>query len=216
VTDREILDSQYNSVHCRGAERIAYDDVDGLVDGIEQAVKSGDERKFVYAYWPHYDAASHPHGCESPQALREIEIIDAAFGELVRRLRGTDSAIVATADHGFVDVSRDEALELPASFLCQLRYPLCGERRVVYCHVHSPDAFASQARDWLEDRAEVIRSSRLIEDGWLGPGTPHPRIAERVGDVTLMMKGRYTVKDWLASRAGCTSATTAARTRTRC
>jgi len=197
VTCRDIVDSQYNAVHCRGAERIAYDDVDGLVAGIEQAVKSGGERKFVYAYWPHYDAASHPHGCESPQALREIEIIDAAFGELVRGLAGTDSVIVATADHGFVDVSRDESLELPPALLPQLRFPLCGERRVVYCHVHSPDAFVSQAQEWLGDRGEAFRSSKLVEDGWLGPGEPHPRIAERIGDVTLMMKGRYTVKDWL-------------------
>jgi hypothetical protein len=197
VTYGEIVNSQYNSVHCRGAERIAYDDADGLVAGIEQAVKSGGERKFIYAYWPHYDAASHPHGCESPQALCEIEIIDAAFGELVRRLEGTDSVIVATADHGFVDVAPEESLELPPSLLPQLRFPLCGERRVVYCHVHSPDAFLSSAREWLGDKAEVIRSKRLVDEGWLGPGEPHPRIAERIGDVTLMMKGRYTVKDWL-------------------
>ena len=197
VTYRDIADSQYNSVHCRGAERIAYDDVDGLVAGIERAVKSGGERKFVYAYWPHYDAASHPHGCESPQALREIEIIDAAFGELVRRLAGTDSAIIATADHGFVDVAPEESLELPPELLPQLRFPLCGERRVVYCHVHSPDTFASQAQQWLGDRGRVLRSSKLVEEGWLGPGEAHPRIAERIGDVTLMMNGRYTVKDWL-------------------
>ena len=197
VTYREIVDSQYNSVHCRGAERMAYEDVDGLVASIEQAVKSGKERKFVYAYWPHYDATSHPHGCESPQALRALEIIDGAFGELVRRLEGTDSVIVATADHGFVDVSPEESLELPPSFLSQLRFPLCGERRVVYCHVHSPGRFMEEAQAWLGERGDVVPSERLVTDGWLGPGEPHPRIAERIGDVTLMMKDRYTVKDWL-------------------
>src|SRR4051794_14907245 len=79
VTHSDIVNSHYNTVHCQGAERMAYDDAAGLVDGIERAVKSGDERKFVYAYWPDYDATSHPNGCESPQALRELEIIDAAF-----------------------------------------------------------------------------------------------------------------------------------------
>ena len=197
VTHRDIVDSQYNSVHCKGAERIAYEDVEGLVAGVQRAAKSGDERKFVYAYWPHYDATSHPHGCESPQALRALEIIDAAFGDMVRGLAGTDSVIIATADHGFVDVQPEESLELPAAFLSQLRFPLCGERRVVYCHVHSPERFMNEAQAWLGDRGKAIPSSRLVEDGWLGPGKPHPRIAERIGDVTLMMNGRYTVKDWL-------------------
>jgi len=42
------------------------------------------------------------------------------------------------------------------------------------------------------------------------------RIDERVGDVTLVMRGHYTVKDWTpGSRGTCTSATTAARAKTR-
>src|SRR5690349_17463900 len=59
VTHRDIIDSQYNVRHCRGAERYPYASVDELVAGVEAAVKSSDERKFVYAYWPEYDATSH-------------------------------------------------------------------------------------------------------------------------------------------------------------
>src|SRR6185295_9197695 len=93
VTYRDIVDSQYNSVHCRGAERLAYGNADELVAQIERAVKSSDERKFIYAYWPHYDAVSHRFGCESPQAAREFETIDAAFCVVLRRLAGTDSMV---------------------------------------------------------------------------------------------------------------------------
>src|SRR3954471_3990049 len=149
VTYREIIDSQYNSVHCRGAERLAYSTADELVAQVEQAVKSGNERKFVYAYWPHYDAISHRYGCESAQAAREFETIDAAFAALLRRLAGTDTVVVTTSDHGFVDVPPGESLELPAALFPALKFPLCGERRVVYCHVHAPADFAKRAQDWL-------------------------------------------------------------------
>ena len=27
-------------------------------------------------------------------------------------------------------------------------------------------------------------------------GTPHPSFAERIGDVALLMNGRFTIKDW--------------------
>src|SRR5579859_268381 len=197
VTYRDIIDSQYNSVHCRGAERLAYSNAAELVALVEQAVKSGDERKFVYAYWPHYDAISHRFGSESAQAAREFETIDTAFGALLRRLAGTDTIVVATSDHGFIDVPPEDSLELPAAFFPALKFPLCGERRVVYCHVHAPDDFAKRAQDWLEDKADVMPSRRLVDEGWFGPGEPHPRFDERIGDVALVMRNRYTVKDWI-------------------
>ena len=196
VTYREIVDSQYNRVLCRGAERLAYGTAEEFVAQLERAVKSGPERKFIYAYWPHYDAVSHHHGCESAEAAKQFAIVDQAFAEVLQRLAGTETTIVATADHGFIDVAPEESLELPAAFFPQLKFPLCGERRIAYCHVHAPAEFARRAQEWLGERAHVMPSERLVQDGWLGPGEPHPLLRERIGDVALMMRGRYTVKDW--------------------
>jgi hypothetical protein len=196
VTYKDIIDSEYNQCHCRGAQRLAYETLEELVAQIEAAVKSVPEPKFVYAYWPLYDMVSHRHGAESAEALAELARIDGAFGALLGRLAGTESVVLATADHGFVDVAPDESLELPASLAAMLRFPLCGERRVAYCHVQDSAVFMDQARTWLQDRADVMPSARLVHDGWFGPGTPHPRLDERIGDVALVMHGRYTVKDW--------------------
>jgi hypothetical protein len=198
VSHVDIIESQYNLRHCRGAERRAYDTLERLVEEVAAAVKSGPERKFVYAYWPEYDATSHRHGSESAEAARELERIDRAFGELVARLSGTETMIIATADHGFIDVPLERSLELPPALAAMLRFPLCGERRVVYCHVHDAEGFLKKAQDWLRDRAEVMPSAALVAQGWFGPGEPHPRFAERVGDVALMMNDGYTVKDWVA------------------
>src|SRR5438093_1213573 len=95
-----------------------------------------------------------------------------------------------------IAVAPEEPLELPAELAAMLRFPLCGERRVAYCYVHSPAQFMDRARHWLGDRADVRPSRELLREGWFGPGTPHPRIDERVGDVALVMRGRYTVKGW--------------------
>jgi hypothetical protein len=197
VTDERIAGSEYNVRHCRGAEVRAYRDVGELVSLVAAAVKSGGDRKFVYAYWPDYDAASHQYGCESPEALAKLAEVDAAFGKLAAALSGTDSVLIATADHGFLDCPREDCLELPAGLTAQLRFPLCGERRVAFCHVHAPGDFLSRARDWLADRADVLPSGSLAEEGWFGPGAPHPRFAERIGDVAILMKGAGTLKDWL-------------------
>ena len=197
VTARDIVDSAYNLRHCDGAERRAYDTTERLVSEIETAVKSGPERKFIYAYWPNYDQISHRHGSESREAFAEFTRIDEAFGALLRRLSGTDSVVIATADHGFIDVAPEDCLVPPPAIASSLRFPLCGERRVAYCHVDSTASFIGKAQDWLGERADVLPSAQLVEEGWFGPGVPHPRIADRVGDVTLVMKNGYTVKDWL-------------------
>jgi arylsulfatase A-like enzyme len=144
-----------------------------------------------------YDALSHRYGSESAEAFAEFERIDAAFGGLVRRLAGTGSLVLATADHGFIDVSPGESLELPEVLASRLRLPLCGERRVAYCHVHDAGDFIARAKDFFRERADIFDSRKLVEDGWFGPGAPHARFAERIGDVALVMRGRYTVKDWI-------------------
>jgi hypothetical protein len=196
VTYKDIIDSEYNIRHCRGAQRSAYETLDELVAGIETAVKSSDRRKFIYAYWPVYDMVSHRYGADSAEAFEQFGKIDAVFGELLARLAGTDSLVIATADHGFIDVAPEESLELPASLAPLLRFPLCGERRVAYCHVHDAPLFVQKAKEWLGERADVMPSRRLVDEGWFGPGAPHPRFAERIGDVALVMRGRYAVKDW--------------------
>jgi hypothetical protein len=196
VTHKDIVDSHYNSRYCRGAERVAYETTEELVAAVEAAVKSGAERKFVYAYWPLYDMYSHRYGAASPQAYEQFAKIDAAFGALLQRLAGTDSIVIATADHGFIDVAPEESMELPSALAAALRFPLCGERRIVYCHVHDAASFAQKAKEWLGERADVMPSAEFVAQGWFGPGTPHPRFSERVGDVVLLMRGHYTVKDW--------------------
>jgi hypothetical protein len=197
VTWHDIADSRYNRHHCVGAKMHAYDRASRLGAEIEAIVKSGARRKLVYAYWPEFDRVSHRYGSESPQAYERLQEIDQAFGDLVSRLSGTESVVIATADHGFVDVAPEESLELPASLASLLKFPLCGERRVAYCHVHSRGEFAARAQDWLGERAQVRTSASLVEEGWFGGGTPHPRFGERIGDVALVMNGRHTVKDWI-------------------
>lgn len=202
VSWHEIVHSDYNRHHCGRAERRAYASLEGFVLEVERAVKSGTERKFVYAYWPAFDTLAHKHGVASAEVASHFALLDGAFGELLSRLAGTDSIVVATADHGFVDSGPAEshALESAPGLSALLKFPLCGERRVVFCHVQEGRAaeFMQRARDWLGDRAEVRASRELAEEGWFGPGREHPRFAERIGDVALLMREHHTVKDWVA------------------
>jgi len=200
VSHRPIVDSDYSLHHCGRAERRAYDKLEGMVGETVAAVKSGSEPKFIYAYWPEFDALSHRFGNGSVPTRAHFMAVDAAFGELMDRLAGTETLVVASADHGFVDSVGEDALEFTDApgLAGLLRYPLCGESRVAFCHVQEgrEREFMQRASDWLGERAQVRPSRELAEEGWFGGGDAHPRFAERIGDVALVMNGRATVKDW--------------------
>jgi hypothetical protein len=195
VTWKVIVDATYNAFHCGRAERLSYDSLEGFVAQVDAAVRSGPGRKFIYAYWPEFDALSHQHGVGSAEVRAHFAALDGALGQLLGRLAGSDTTLVLTADHGFVDVPAAEAIDLPPSLAAQLRFPLCGERRVAFCHVHDRNVFIEQTKEFLGERADVRSSRELIDEGWFGGGRPHPRFAERIGDVAIVMRGRGTVKD---------------------
>ena len=119
----------------------------------------------------------------------------------MKRLSGTDTALILTADHGFVDCPAEYTLD-PAdnpALAALLARPLTGERRVAFCHVRegSRNEFAQRAAEWLDGKADVLPGETPLEEGWFGGGDRHPQIAARAGDFVLMMREPYTIKDWL-------------------
>jgi hypothetical protein len=116
-------------------------------------------------------------------------------------LEGSGSTVVVTADHGIVDASAGSQIELDKhpALAESLVLPLCGEPRVAYCYVH-PDKveqFERYVRSELAEQTQLFKSRQLVEEGWFGPGEPHPRLLDRVGHYVLVMRENYAIKDWL-------------------
>jgi hypothetical protein len=201
VSQRRIVDSDYSRHFGGGAERRSYDHLSELVEAVVAAVRAGPERKYVYAYYPDFDAVAHRHGVGSTQAAARLQAVDAAFAELLRRLSGTDTALVVSADHGFIDTPAHEALDLERypELAALLERPLSGEPRVAFCHVRpgAAETFVARAAALLEDYADVRASAELVRAGWFGPGVEHPQLRARIGDVALVMKRHATLKDHL-------------------
>jgi hypothetical protein len=201
VSYRPIVDSTYNQFFCGRAHRYAYDDLAGLVAQTEATVKSGDGRKFIYTYYPEFDTTSHRFGVASAETAAVFAAIDASFGELLQRLSGTDTALVVTADHGFIDCPAEYALDTAdrPELAALLARPLTGERRVAFCHVlpGKQAEFHALATEWLEGKADVLPGRMPLDEGWFGRGDLHPNIADRAGDFVLLMRDSCTIKDWV-------------------
>lgn len=201
VAPERILHSDFNAAHAGRAELRGYATAAQMFGTITAVARHATERTYVYAYWSELDHLAHEHGIGSLAVRAHLAELDDAFGRFLAHLAGSETTVIVTADHGFLDVPPERNLELDAhpGLAETLVLPLCGERRAPYCYVH-PDRredFERYVREHLAHACELHESRALIADGWFGLGPPHPRLCERIGHYVLVMKENWTLKDWL-------------------
>ena len=204
VSPERIVDSEFNRAHTGAAQRIGYSSVEQFFDSILNCLRATRQPSYTYAYYADFDSIAHQHGVGSPQADFVLRRFDMAFSAFLRAAAGLDATVLVTADHGFVDSPADRLIELQDHPLLEamLRLPLCGERRAAYCYVRPDQAheFEDYVRRAISEQAWAYRSERLIEEGWFGPGEPHPKLKDRIGD---LVSSNWMIKDCsLAKRLG--------------
>lgn len=194
-----IANSDFNRAHLGCAELVTYQDVDQCFTSIAQSARAQNDRKYIYAYWPGFDSLAHEHGVGSKIVRNHFNELDTRFTQLLTDLADTDTLVVVTADHGFVDVPPERVIQVenhPELKNC-LSVPLCGEPRLAYAYVRAEQrrAFEHYVQQHLSDAVALYPSDELREQNLFGLGQSHPELTSRTGDYTLVMKEGYVIKD---------------------
>lgn len=202
IAPQDIVQTPFNRSLSQGARRLGYRRLEELFLQLRHALASpvSGRPHFIYAYWPDYDSLAHHHGPDSPRASAALKAFEASLASfLAAGLNG--ATLLLTADHGFITAPPERLIrlnELPELYGL-LRRPLSGERRVAYVHLQPgrTEEFAQRARERLGHALWVCSSPALLEAGWFGQGPRHPRLLSRIGDITLILKKDWTLKDSL-------------------
>ncbi len=162
-------------------------------------------RAVAYVYWPGYDSLCHEVGCFHRRTMAHLDEIDAALARLTRALRGTNAALIVTADHGLLDsrpAHRISLREIPGFYDCLAILP-SGDARCVQCFVRPSKVrtFRSLVFQWLEKACVCVPGETLLRSGVLGPGRPHPSLTGRVGDFVLIARADYSFGSHLPGEA---------------
>lgn len=196
-----IADSTFSRHAWAGAKRVGYRGRDELIEAVDAAVREHPDGAFVWAYLPHFDSTSHERGWQSDAAAEVAGRFDQLFERLAQRLAASGALLLATADHGFVDVPAAQQLRLDdyPAIASLLERPLTGEPRVVYCQVRPGchERFEALVREGLGHAFDLVPSGALVQAGWFGPGAVSPRLAGRIGTHTLIGRDRHTLVDRL-------------------
>ena len=201
VSPQPILHSDFNVALSGKAQRHGYETLDEMFAVIAGILRSNAPRSYVYAYWPQLDSLAHEHGIHSDAVAEAFAALDAAFARLLDTAHGSDSLVIVTADHGFIDTTVEATIDLDdhPELRETLLLPLCGEPRMAYAYVRAgrERQFENTVRGRLADRVHLIRSEDVLRQGWLGPGTAHPALQDRLGDYVLIPRGQTILRDWL-------------------
>ena len=201
VSPRHIIHSDFNVALAGKAQRHGYETLEEMFAHIAGILRSAEPRSYVHAYWPQLDSLAHEHGIHSAAVADAFAALDAAFTQLLDVARGSDSLVIVTADHGFIDTTAEQTIDLDdhPGLRETLLLPLCGESRAAYAYVRAgrEAQFEDYVRDRLADKVHLIRSEDVLRQGWLGPGEAHPALRDRLGDYVLLPRGQAILRDWL-------------------
>ncbi|MEJ2579854.1 MAG: alkaline phosphatase family protein, partial [Kineosporiaceae bacterium] len=190
----------------RGGRFVAADTLQARVDATVQAV-SGHRRLsgrgsgcLVYLYWGEVDKSGHVFGCGSWEWGEEVAQADAAVRQLAARL-GPDTLLVTIADHGMVDIGRDDRVDVGTEpvLAAGVRH-VGGEARALhlYCEPGAADDVRAAWTARLGSAVDVASRDQAVRAGWFGPVAP--RNLRRIGDLVVVTRDPIAIVDSRTAR----------------
>lgn len=178
--------------------RLAEDWVAGHRPGKGQVRQGVQTPLLVYLYVDELDKTGHRHGVDSAEWIRMLETLDAEaerFCAGLQRLYGNRAMVLLTADHGMVDIARENRIDLQTleqqeqdELLGAVEH-VAGEPR--FLHLHTAEGREGEVHQaWqraVGDQAWVVQKQEALDAGWFGP--VEERVLPRIGDVLVAVHG---------------------------
>jgi hypothetical protein len=154
-------------------------------------------RQYFWVYTGQIDHYSHYYHPDDERVAAELGEFSRSFEQhFLERLspklrKGT--LVLLTADHGMIITQKSSQRDLRShAGLSSLLHILpTGEHRLMYLFLKP--GRAQQVRDYFDQawpgQFIFLDPAQAIDKGLFGPGTPHPLLAERLGDLIVAARG---------------------------
>jgi hypothetical protein len=199
----EIVDSVLSQMHGRGVAEsfgiVTFADM--LVQMRELLDKRAGERLFINAYWPSIDTLSHYNTWQGTAVSAELSAIfyqlQTEFLDALTEAARQDTAFFIVADHGqaLTPLSHQVFLSDHQNLEKMLFMRPTGEPRVLYlyCKHGCQQAVMDYINTNLGEAMTAVSTQVALEAGLFGPEPFAANVAERLGDVVVIMRGAYSL-----------------------
>jgi hypothetical protein len=172
----------------RGADFRPADSMGALAAQAATALREND-RAFVTVYHGDLDGTGHVFGVTSDAWYNQLAHVDKLAEQLAGALP-SGAALHVTADHGMVDISPEDKIDVDARPELRSGLALLGgepRARHLYARRGAAADLLAAWREVLGDRAWVVSRNEAISEGWFGP--VDAAMASRIGDVVAAAAG---------------------------
>ena len=198
---RDYTPSTYSSVVMDGAELRSFKTLSEALINLGLLLQEQTVPAYLYLYFDRIDMLAHDYGPSAPQTEAEIQtfllVMDYYFERVFQGKKRV--LFLMTADHGQVDVSPQTTIYLnlhrdfaginrflKTNLKGQLLVP-AGSPRDMFLYIKDEllDEAQSFLGQWLEGKADVVKTEYLIEQGYFGPEVSS-RFRERAGNLVIL------------------------------
>lgn len=160
-------------------------------------------KRLIGIYTPEPDHTMHEKGVYAPEAAAKFREVDRELERFASHLP-SDTLLVVTADHGLTDCVTPVMLNEIASIDRCLWMPPAMEGRAsaLYVKPFRRSEFEREFRAVCGEDFLLFPREEALKAGLFGPGTPHPKAEDFLGDYIACAAGkRYLRYDTLSCRA---------------
>lgn len=153
-----------------------------------------DQRAYYYAYWSTIDTLTHRFGADDERLTFEFanffSLFKSIFIDGLTENARKDTLFILTADHGskVTPIYKDFDLRNHEPLKEMLRIQPTCEHRLVFLYIKP--GMEQGVRDYFTDqwgeKFTLIGSQEAFDAKLFGPGTNHPALSERVGDLIVI------------------------------
>lgn len=208
LTNYGTVGSAYSSVVLSGSRIVPYDGSTELALTLKRELEAARGLTYLFVYWNQIDTVEHrfgPHTTESDLEAASISfVLRRGFLDRVGKKTAKQTLVMATADHGQLQIAPEETLRLNSFRKLTQNLARSDDNNLILPWGSSRDVFVRVRESRLEetigylstklrDYAHVVRVEEAITAGLFGINSPVSNFIRRVGDLMILPKGRKTL-----------------------
>jgi predicted AlkP superfamily pyrophosphatase or phosphodiesterase len=200
--------SSYSKLVYKGSITIPFVNSSDLLVNLREKIAEVPPPAYFYVYWDAIDSIEHIYGPHTEQYFAELNgfsyLLQEEFLGKMDERSAKETLILATADHGQINVSPKETIYLSRHPRIVRSLQLSASGKKILPWGSPRDVFLQIKEEKLEEvfefltelldgKATVVKSQDAIKDGLFGLGRLHKRFRSRVGNILILPHKNYTV-----------------------
>lgn len=161
------------------------DNIEELCAGVLKfCTKKKNEKKFIFAYSDNPDKIIHKKGCYSDETKKFITNTESQFKKLINNLKGTNTLMLISADHGHNDIKdKVSILELSRIEECLIMPPFLESRMIsFFVKEEKKKIFEEEFNKRFKEKYILYNKKDFLNSKLMGNGKPHRKIDDFIGN----------------------------------